>query len=94
MGKSQAPTTASYDADCPMPDLVARRVRHFGHDAWEFECPHAIQVQVVGSGLTIACAVRDEACRVENGVSVFVNSPKIELLKGFLTATAKHLRRR
>lgn len=93
MNADQAPTTGDCNPDCPQPALRATPIRHFGRAAWEFECASATEVRVVGGGLEIHCAQRDQPCPVEDGETVFVNSPKISLIKGFLSITARYLGR-
>lgn len=65
---------------------------HFGCRAWEFQCNLAQEVHVSGKGITIDCEAMGSPCCVENGKTVFVNSPQISLLKSFFESTLKYFK--
>ena len=65
---------------------------HFGCLAWEFHCNFAREVHVSGKGISIDCGAIDIPCCVDNGKTVFVNSPQISPLRSFFETTLKYFK--
>ena len=76
---------------CPNPDVVSTLKIHFGKPAWEWECPYAEELHVLGEGIEIVCSKLDGSCCVDNNKDYFVVSPNIYPLRSFLEATKKYL---
>jgi len=92
MPDSKPPRSFDVCAQCPNPDLEAKSIMHFGSMAWEFHCNLAQEVHVSGKGITVDCGAADSPCCVDNGKTVFVNSPRISPLRSFLDTTLKYFK--
>ncbi len=91
MSYKNPPCASDVCGDCPNPDIIATSKVHFGAEAWEFECLHALEIHVTGEGITIDCAKLTVPCCVDNSKDVFVNSPKISPMRSFFETTMKYL---
>jgi hypothetical protein len=92
MRASNPPNAGSICAQCPHPDIEAKAADHFGQQAWEFHCNQAQEVHVSGEGIQINCAALHGPCCVENGSTIYVNSPQISILKSFLETTLNYFK--
>jgi hypothetical protein len=89
-GNSPPPDTKSINSDCPNPDIVASKKDHFGHKAWEWQCPYAEEAIVAGKGIEIKCSALQQTCCIDDNKVYFVNSPKTEPLRNFFETTLKY----
>lgn len=89
---NKAPCAAQICVHCPNPKIIARFKDHFGKSAWEFDCEHAKELHISGKGIVIGCDALNDACCVDDGQNVFVNSQAVLPLRGFFEATLHYLR--
>ena len=91
MENDDPPRAGKISAMCPNPELIACRRKHFGREVWHFECAQAVEVLAKGRGISIKCSGLDGFCCVDDGNDVFVGSPEINSIKGFLETTLNYL---
>jgi len=87
---ANSPNAGSISTKCPNPEIEAHAKKHFGQQAWEWNCPHVKEGIVAGKGIEITCRLLNQPCCIDDNQHYFVNPAKSKPLRGFLTATLQY----